>query len=63
MRAVGDGDGQRRLVISVDMIADNRTQEQANRPLPGIAGADFVKLLLESAEGPQAVVLVRKPRG
>src|SRR5262245_26370881 len=60
--AIGDRDGQRLLVEGVDITADDRIQEPAQRPLLGIAAADFVKFLLKGAEGPQAVVLLREPR-
>jgi hypothetical protein len=62
MGAIRDHDRQRFLVESFDVAADQRTQQPAQSPLPGRVPAQGRKLLLEGSEGPQAVMLLRKPR-
>jgi hypothetical protein len=54
--------GQRFLVKSFDIAADNATQQPAQGPLLGLAPAQSCEFLLEDLEGPQAVVLLQKPR-
>jgi hypothetical protein len=55
-------DGQRFLVKSVDIAADGATQQPAQGPLLGLVPAQRCEFLLENLEGPQAVVLLQKPR-
>jgi hypothetical protein len=61
MGAIRDHDRQRFLVKSFDITADQRAQQPAQRPLPGLVPAHCCKFLLEGVEGPQAVMLLRKP--
>jgi hypothetical protein len=60
--AIRDRDGQRLLVESLDVTADEVSQQPAQGLLPGLVPAQSCKFLLEGLEGPQAVVLLRKPR-
>jgi hypothetical protein len=60
--AIRDRDRQRLLVKSFDIAADQRTQQPAQGPLPGLVPAQGCELLLEGVEGPQAVMLPQKPR-
>jgi hypothetical protein len=60
--AIRDSDRQRFLVKSFDIAADEVTQQPAYRPLLGLVRAQSCEFLLEDPEGPQAVVLLQKPR-
>src|SRR5882762_1911014 len=60
--AIRDRDRQRFFVKSFDVAADQRAQQPAQGPLPGLVPAQGCEFLLEGAEGPQAVMLLRKPR-
>jgi hypothetical protein len=60
--AIGDRDRQRFLVKSFDVAADYRAQQSAQGPLCGLVPAQGCEFLLEGAVGPQAVMLLRKPR-
>jgi hypothetical protein len=60
--AIRDRDRQRFLVKSFDIAADDARQQPAQGPLLGRVAAQSCKFLLEDPEGPQAVVLLRKPR-
>ena|ERR1700681_178942 len=60
--AISDRDRQRFLVKSFDIAADEVSQQPAQGPLLGLVPAQSCKFLLEDSEGPQAVVLLRKPR-
>ena len=60
--AVRDRDGQRFLVEGLDVATDDTLQQPAHGALPGVAVAEIIQFLLKGAEGPQAVVLLRKPR-
>jgi hypothetical protein len=62
MGAIRDRDRQRLLVKSFDIAADQRAQQSAQGPLPGLVPAQGREFLLEGVEGPQAVMLLRKPR-
>jgi hypothetical protein len=62
MGAIRDRDRQRFLVKSLDIAADQRAQQPAQGPLPGLVPAHCCEFLLEGVEGPQAVMLLRKPR-
>jgi hypothetical protein len=62
MDAIRDRNRQRLLVKSFDIAADQRAQQSAQGPLPGLVPAQDCKFLLEGVEGPQAVMLLRKPR-
>jgi hypothetical protein len=62
MGAIRDRDRQRFLVKSFDIAADQRAQQPAQGPLPGLVHAHCCEFLLEDVEGPQAVMLLRKPR-
>ena len=59
---VGDRDRQRFLIEGIDVATDDTLQQPAHGALPGVAGAEIIQFLLKGAEGPQAVVLLRKPR-
>jgi hypothetical protein len=59
--AIRDRDRQRFLVKSFDIAADQRAQQPAQSPLPGLVPAQGCEFLLEGVEGPQAVMLLRKP--
>ena len=60
--AIRDRDRQRFLVKSFDIAADEISQQPAQGPLLGLVPAQSCEFLLEDLEGPQAVVLLRKPR-
>jgi hypothetical protein len=60
--AICGRDRQRVLVKSFDVAADEVTQQPAQGPLLGLVPAQSCEFLLEYLEGPQAVVLLRKPR-
>jgi DNA-binding transcriptional LysR family regulator len=60
--AVRDHDRQRFLVKSLDIAADEVSQQPAQGPLLRLVPAQSFGFLLEDPEGPQAVVLLRKPR-
>jgi hypothetical protein len=60
--AVRDHDRQRFLVKSLDIAADEVSQQPAQGLLLGLVPAQSFEFLLEDPEGPQAVVLLRKPR-
>jgi hypothetical protein len=62
MGAIRDRDRQRFLVKSFDIAADQRAQQPAQGPLPGLVPAHCCEFLLEGVEGPQALMLLRKPR-
>jgi hypothetical protein len=62
MGAIRDRDRQRFLVKSFDIAADEVTQQPAQGPLLGLVPAQSCEFLLEDLEGPQAVVLLQKPR-
>src|ERR1700716_3948581 len=55
-------DRQRFLVKSFDIAADEVSQQPAQGPLLGLVPAQSCEFLLEDPEGPQAVMLQRKPR-
>jgi hypothetical protein len=61
MGAICDRDRQRLLVKRLDVAVGQRTQQPAQSPLPGLVPAQGREFLLEAVEGPQAVVLLRKP--
>jgi len=60
--AIRDGDRQRFLVKSFDIATDEESQQPVQGPLLGLASTQSCEFLLEGAEGPQAVMLMRKPR-
>src|SRR6267142_2594000 len=60
--AIRDRHRQRCLVKSFDIAADEVSQQPAQGPLLGLVPAQSCEFLLEVPEGPQAVVLLRKPR-
>jgi hypothetical protein len=60
--AIRDRDRQRFLVKGFDIAADEVSQQPAQGPLPGLVPAQGCEFLLEGVEGPQAVMLLRKPR-
>jgi hypothetical protein len=60
--AVRDRNRQRFLVKSLDIAADEVSQQPAQGLLLGLVAAQSFEFLLEDPEGPQAVVLLRKPR-
>jgi hypothetical protein len=60
--AIRDRDRQRFLVKSFDIAADEVSQQPAQGPLLGLVPAQSYEFLLEGLEGPQAVVLLQKPR-
>jgi hypothetical protein len=60
--AIRDYDWQRFLVKSFDIAADEIRQQSAQGPLLGLVPAQSCEFLLEDLVGPQAVVLLRKPR-
>jgi hypothetical protein len=60
--AIRDRDRQGFLVKSFDVAADEVTQQPACSPLLGFVRAQSCEFLLEDPEGPQAVVLLQKPR-
>src|ERR1700716_1555144 len=55
-------DRQRLLVKSFDIAADEVSQQPAQGLLLGLVPAQRCEFLLEDPEGPQAVMLQRKPR-
>ena len=57
----GNVDRQRRLVKGLDVAADDTAEQAAQAALGGIAPAECLELVLKGLEGPQAVVLLRKP--
>jgi hypothetical protein len=59
---VRDRDRQRFFIEGFDIAADHGIQQPAQSALLRIAPADIIEFLLEGAESPQAVVLLRKPR-
>src|ERR1700681_1334469 len=59
---VRDRDRQRFFIEGVDIAANDGIQQPAQSALLRIAPADIIEVLLKSAESPQAVVLLRKPR-
>jgi hypothetical protein len=59
--AIRDRDRQRLLVKSFDVVADEGSQQPAQGALLGLVPAQSCEFLLEDLEGPQAVVLLRKP--
>jgi hypothetical protein len=59
--AIRDRGRQRFLVKSFDITADEVSQQPAQGPLLGRVAAQSCEFLLEDLEGPQAVVLLRKP--
>ena len=60
--AIGDRNGQGFFIEGIDVAADDTLQQPAHGALPGVAVAEIIQFLLKGAEGPQAVVLLRKPR-
>jgi hypothetical protein len=62
MRAISDRNRQWQFIKRVDIAADDGAEQPAQSALLGVSLAEIVEFLLESAEGPQAVVLLRKPR-
>ena len=60
--AIRDRNGQRLFIESIDVAADDILQQPAHGALAGVAVAQIIQFLLKRAEGPQAVVLLRKPR-
>jgi hypothetical protein len=60
--AIRDPDRQRFLVKGFDVAADQRTQQPAQGLLPALVPAQGCEFLLEGMKGPQAVMLLRKPR-
>jgi hypothetical protein len=59
--AVGNRHRQRRFVVDLDVGSDQTAEQSAQALLRRLAGAQVFKFLLEVFEGPQAVVLLRKP--
>jgi hypothetical protein len=55
--AIRDRARQRSLVKSVDVATDEKAQQPAQSPLPGLVPAQGREFLLQ---GPQAVMLLRK---
>jgi hypothetical protein len=60
--AICDRDRQRFLVEGFDVATDEAAQQPAQGPLLRLIPAQCFDFLLEDLEGPQAVVLLRKPR-
>src|ERR1700686_672943 len=60
--AISDRDRQRFLVKSFDIAADDVSQQPTQGPLLGRVAAQRCEFLQEDGEGPQAVMLLRKPR-
>jgi hypothetical protein len=60
--AIRDRDRQRFVVKGFDIAADKVSQQPAQSPLLGLVPAQSCEFLLEDLVGPQAVVLLRKPR-
>jgi hypothetical protein len=60
--AVGDRNRQGLFIKGFDIATDDTAQHPAQRALLGVALTQGFKFLLEGAEGPQAVVLLGKPR-
>jgi hypothetical protein len=60
--AVSDRNGQRLSVKGFDIAADDSIQQPTQSALLGVGRAQIVEFFLKSAESPQAVVLLRKPR-
>ena len=60
--AIRDRDRQRFLDKSFDIAADEVSQQPAQGPLLGLVPAQSCEFLLKDLEGPQAMVLLRKPR-
>jgi hypothetical protein len=60
--AICGGNRQGFLVKSFDVAADEVTQQPAQGPLLGLVPAQSCEFLLEYLEGPQTVMLLRKPR-
>jgi hypothetical protein len=50
------------LIERIDIAADDGIEQPAQSALLRVVPADIVEFLLKSAESPQAVVLLRKPR-
>lgn len=61
MGMVSNRDRQRFFIESFDVAADHIAQQSVQTPLLGLVRAQFFQFLLEIPEGPQAVMLVRKP--
>jgi hypothetical protein len=59
---IRDRDRQRFLVKSFDIAADDVSQQPTQGPLLGRVAAQSCEFLPEDVEGPQAVMLLRKPR-
>jgi hypothetical protein len=59
---VCDRNRQRLFIKSIDIAADNGIQQPTQSALLGVALAQIIEFLLKGAEGPQSVVLLRKPR-
>jgi hypothetical protein len=55
-------DGQRFLVKSFDIATDEVSQQPAQGPVLGHVPAQSCEFLLKDLEGPQAMVLPRKPQ-
>jgi hypothetical protein len=62
MCALGLSGRQRRLVIDIDIGRHEMVKQLAQRAVLGRTTAEIEELLLEGAEGMQAVVLLFKPR-
>jgi hypothetical protein len=60
--AVSDGNRQRLFIKIFDVAADDDIQQPTQSTLLRVVAADLIEFLLKSAESPQAVVLLRKPR-
>jgi hypothetical protein len=54
-------DRQRFFIESLDVAANQIAQQLVQTPLLGFVPAQFFEFLLEIPEGPQPVMLVRKP--
>jgi hypothetical protein len=60
--AVSDRNGQGLFVKGFDIAADDSIHQPTQSALLRVALAQIVKFFLKSAESPQAVMLLRKPR-
>jgi hypothetical protein len=61
VRALGDGGGQRRLVVLLDMAADDGIEQTTERALLRVAGGELGEFELKGFEGPQTWVLGCEP--
>jgi hypothetical protein len=62
MGMIGNRDRQRLFVERLDVAADEIAQQPVQAALFGLIPAQAFQFLLEVPEGPQTMMLVRKPR-